>query len=293
MGEILRGIDRDRIAALRADERFFWVDATIDEEVAEPLGIPAAALSALVEPDGRLHAVGNAVVFPFSCFVEGRAVEVGLLVRGDYVLTIHQERVSLPDVLQIEHPEGRGEQYLIYAVLEAMVVTAFEALTDVEERMESFTVAADMRTARVRIAQLRGITSRLTELRRRVAPQRGTFARIADEIGRVEGLEADSESDFNRIANQINHLVDAIDAAADAVARLIDLRVNETIYWLTVVSTVFLPLTFITGFFGMNFGWMVRHITSPLAFFLLGVGGCAVGVAATLLAIRRRGTPVE
>jgi magnesium transporter len=74
---------------------------------------------------------------------------------------------------------------------------------------------------------------------------------------------------------------------------MIDLRVNETIYWLTVVSTVFLPLTFITGFFGMNFGWMVRNINTPAAFVLLGVGGCVVGVVATLLAIRRRGDPVE
>jgi magnesium transporter len=73
---------------------------------------------------------------------------------------------------------------------------------------------------------------------------------------------------------------------------MIDLRVNETIYWLTVVATVFLPLTFITGFFGMNFGWMVDHITSPMDFFLLGVGGCALGVALTLFVVRQRGNPV-
>ena len=44
------------------------------------------------------------------------------------------------------------------------------------------------------------------------------------------------------------------------MAKLIDLRLNETIYWLTVVATIFLPLTFVTGFFGMNFGWMVDRI---------------------------------
>jgi magnesium transporter len=73
---------------------------------------------------------------------------------------------------------------------------------------------------------------------------------------------------------------------------LIDLRLNETTYWLTAVATVFLPLTFVTGFFGMNFGWMVRHIDSPLAFILLGVGGCATGAALTLIALRRR-APVD
>jgi magnesium transporter len=72
---------------------------------------------------------------------------------------------------------------------------------------------------------------------------------------------------------------------------MIDLRLNETTYWLTAVATVFLPLTFVTGFFGMNFGWMVRRIDTPLAFVLLGVGGC-VAVAMTLIALRGR-APVD
>ena len=50
------------------------------------------------------------------------------------------------------------------------------------------------------------------------------------------------------------------------------MRLNETSHWLTVVATIFLPLTFITGFFGMNFGWMVGEIDTHLAFWLLGVG---------------------
>ena len=50
------------------------------------------------------------------------------------------------------------------------------------------------------------------------------------------------------------------------MAKLIDLRLNETIYWLTVVATIFLPLTFMTGFFGMNFGWMVGEIDTAAAF---------------------------
>jgi magnesium transporter len=77
------------------------------------------------------------------------------------------------------------------------------------------------------------------------------------------------------------------------VAKLIDLRLNETIYWLTVVATIFLPLTFVTGFFGMNFRWMVDLIDTPLAFVLLGIGAPVLGVAITLLLVRRRGTPVE
>ena len=52
---------------------------------------------------------------------------------------------------------------------------------------------------------------------------------------------------------------------------------NETMYWLTVVATIFLPLTFLTGFFGMNFGWLVGQIDTEAAFLTLGVGGSVAG----------------
>jgi magnesium transporter len=51
---------------------------------------------------------------------------------------------------------------------------------------------------------------------------------------------------------------------------------NSTIERLTVLATVFLPLTFITGFFGQNFGWLVHHIDSLPAFIVYGIGGLVV-----------------
>lgn len=175
-----------------------------------------------------------------------------------------------------------------------MIATGFDALDEAEVGLEGLQLmSTDLRTARIRMATLRAINARLAGMRRRIGPQRGIFERISEEVSQVRGLEADSERYFERIYDQLNRLTDAIDGASDSMAKLIDLRLNETMYWLTVVATIFLPLTFVTGFFGMNFAWLVTRIDTPLAFLALGVGAPALLGALTWALVHRRGSPVQ
>jgi hypothetical protein len=66
-------------------------------------------------------------------------------------------------------------------------------------------------------------------------------------------------------------------------------RQGDQINRLTLVSLIFFPLTFITGFYGMNFGWMNDVIGSGPAFVALGVALPAVSVVVTVAWLRRRG----
>ncbi len=58
---------------------------------------------------------------------------------------------------------------------------------------------------------------------------------------------------------------------------------------LTVIATIFLPLTFVTGFFGQNFDWMVEHVGSLAAFLILGVGLQLLTLLILLAYFKRRG----
>ena len=73
---------------------------------------------------------------------------------------------------------------------------------------------------------------------------------------------------------------------------MLDIQLNETTFRLTVIATIFLPLTFLTGFFGMNFGWLVDHIDSAAAFWLLGVG-LMTGPLILVLALLRGGDAAD
>ena len=84
-----------------------------------------------------------------------------------------------------------------------------------------------------------------------------------------------------------HRLLESIDAAANAMGMVLDLQLNKRAY-LVGVATIFVPLTFITGFFGMNFGWMVDRIDTQIAFWLLGfVVPAATAALSWRLLVRR------
>src|SRR5260370_41317964 len=68
----------------------------------------------------------------------------------------------------------------------------------------------------------------------------------------------------------------------------VSVKQNSTIEQLTILATVFLPLTFVTGFFGQNFGWLVRHQDSFAAFAIYGIGGLVLPPALLFVWLRRR-----
>jgi len=69
----------------------------------------------------------------------------------------------------------------------------------------------------------------------------------------------------------------------------ISVRQNETSKQLTVIATVFLPLTFITGFFGMNFEWLTSHDQSEATFLIWGIGTLIVSLVALAIFFKHRG----
>ena len=128
-------------------------------------------------------------------------------------------------------------------------------------------------------------------MRKVITPQRDLFARSVDQIAELPGLALDERDYFRDVYDHLIRISDLIDSYRDLLSGATDMylstvsnRQNEVMKQLTVIATIFLPLSFITGFFGMNFGYLVTNlIRSDWTFWVVGVGS----MVATCVALRR------
>jgi magnesium transporter len=306
MAEILYGLDapaRERVATLRAQGRFFWLDVSLGEtsrhDVMEALEPPAHILQTLPgDSDARasraFYADGASIAFALHCYVERdaprqqrsyrlRPLQVHVVVTGDYLVTLHEERVSLPASLS-HSLTGRGRRYLLYSVLDAMLASTYDALDEVELTLDALAAAGTgSDDSRVPRATLQQAAVRLATMRRQVTAEQAVLAQVIVEVGALPGFGGSDGPSFEPLSEHVDRLLASIDAAANGMGMLLDLQLNQRAYVVSVVATIFVPLTFVTGFFGMNFGWMVDGIRSPSAFWLLGF---AVPIATGLLVWR-------
>jgi magnesium transporter len=101
---------------------------------------------------------------------------------------------------------------------------------------------------------------------------------------------------FRDVHDHVLRILEQIDITRDLVNSTFDIHLasqsakqGEVSKQLTVIATIFLPLTYITGFFGQNFAWMVNGLTSPEIFWYLGIGSQLATLAVLWWVFRRRG----
>jgi magnesium transporter len=91
------------------------------------------------------------------------------------------------------------------------------------------------------------------------------------------------------LMDDIDDLRQRVTDAMEFYGTSVSARQSQVINRLTIISAIFLPLTFLTGYFGMNFQWLLDGVHSPTAYLCFGVGLFVATFVATLLIFRSRG----
>ena len=178
---------------------------------------------------------------------------------------------------------------LLLGTLDQEISRLDTRIHEVREQLRPGAAAIEFTTAAQRLERLQ---SRWADFDRYSSAVR--YAMVGVEA--VPGMDARGAVELNDYAEQVEDIEHRLNDRSkwgsnilqDYVAAIAQ-RQGDQINRLTLVSLIFLPLTFITGFFGMNFGWMNEGIGSAAAFVALGVALPALSVVVTMTWLRRRG----
>jgi len=136
----------------------------------------------------------------------------------------------------------------------------------------------------------------LMGIRKVVGPQRDMFAGVTAGVTVMPGMSAEGERYFRDLYDHLIRIGDMVDGYRDLVSGVMDThlstvsnRLNVVMKQLAIIATVFLPLSYLTGFFGQNFSWMVDRIGGRVTFFGVGVGVEVVAVILLVALFKRRG----
>jgi magnesium transporter len=258
-----------------------WIDVQlvhqteITERLGECYGFHPLVLEDILNTDQRpkMEDFGNylyIVLRMLSCNGNNSAIDseqISLILGPNYVISFQEKEADVFNPVRdwIRAGKGRirkaGADYLAYCLLDAIVDNYFIVLEKHGERIE---ILEEQLIANPKPATLQAIHSLKRDmifLRRSVWPLREVIAALERE-----GTSLISDSTRLYLRDVYDHtiqVIDALETFRDMLSGMLDIylssvsnRLNEVMKVLTIIATVFIPLTFIVGIYGMNFKYM-------------------------------------
>jgi magnesium transporter len=303
----------ESVKAALGGKGFFWLDLNDEAEdgsLAELLGTtfgfhPLAVAAAqrfnqrprIDEYDSFVYLVARGADPDHT----GKA-EVHCFWTDRYVVTVHRgdcAAIAQVHAYLVGHhaKEAASPQIVIvYFVLSALVDSFFPFLSKFDDRIDSLEDAILKVPTEAQLGELFDMKRTLIDMRKVVTPQRDMMASINSGVTDVPGMTDEATRYFRDLYDHLIRLADLIDNYRDLLSSVMDThlstvsnRLNVVMKQLTVIATIFLPLSFLTGFFGQNFAWLVRSIAPTWTFWVFGIGVEIVAAVFLYDLFRRRG----
>ena len=301
-------LNRENVEKLLGGDSFFWLD--IDRPDAQDYSIlrdvfkfhPLAIEdSEKFEQRAKIDDYDDYVFMVVYGAVpdDDRLVEVHCFYSEKFLVTVHRDDApAFTDVRQryVKRQKAVDDPgQLLYRIIDGLVDSFFPILADFDDRIDDLENQTFLHAGDAELQEIFRMKRLLVGMRKAITPQRDMFATLAGGVAELPGMTQEDERYFRDIYDHLIRISDLIDTYRDLLTSSMDVylstvsnRLNAVMKQLTIMATIFLPLSFITGFFGQNFGWMVGHIRSPAIFFILGIGLEIATVAALFLLFKKR-----
>jgi magnesium transporter len=224
--------------------------------------------------------------------------QISVVLGRSWVMTFHEEETDSLEPLRSRIRSGHGfsslsrPDYLAYAIMDMTVDHYFSVLEHIGDAIDVLEDDLNGIPDRTLPARIHTYKSQLLQLRRSVWPARDAVTRLAREEHDL--IARDTRPFLRDINDHVLQIIDGIDTQREVlVGQLethvsgISLRMNEIMKILTIISTIFIPLTFIAGIYGMNFRKM-PELEADWGYPLVWVAFCAVAFGLILFFRRKK-----
>ncbi|WP_020677669.1 magnesium/cobalt transporter CorA [Geopsychrobacter electrodiphilus] len=190
--------------------------------------------------------------------------QISMVIGPNWLLTFQEKPEDIFDRLRdrINRATGkirqRGTDYLAYAILDSVVDSYFHILSDLGEQLEDIEESLLLDPEQNVLQEIHRLKQQMIMLRRSIWPLQIAIT----EFRQLESalLTPGTEIFLRDLLDHISHAVNSLELMRDSSANLLDLylslssqKMNETMKVLTIMASLFIPLTFIAGIYGMNF----------------------------------------
>jgi magnesium transporter len=230
--------------------------------------------------------------------IEDNAIEyeqISFVLGKDYLLSFQEKDGDLFGGLRerIRLDQGRirkrGADYLLYRLVDIIVDNYYTILDAIGSQIEIIEEEIYNESTGQEFKKIQALKKELIFLRKALYPLRDALSKlIKDESGFIQSGTLRYYAD---VYDHVVHLIDSLDTYKDLTSSLMDIhintmntRMNEVMKVLTVISTIFMPLTFIVGVYGMNFTNMPEI---PMRYGYFVVWGVMITIAFTMISYFR------
>jgi magnesium transporter len=303
------GLDRAGLEELAARRDFYWLDlhAPSAEEVellGEVFGFHRLAVEDAIHFGQRpkVEAYDDEVflVLYGAAPDEDSLVEVHCFYADRFLITVRRDPCPAFREARDRHERWRHElaepALVLHRVVDGLVDSFFPVLADFDDFIDAIEEGIFARPDEHQLRRVFGMKRRLVAFRKVISPARDLMAGVANGLTPLPAMTREAERSFRDVYDHLIRLTDMIDSYRDLLTGVTDAylstvsnRLNAVMKQLALIATIFLPLTFITGFFGQNFPWLVTHVGGLGWFLALGIGTQLVALGLLVLYFRRRG----
>jgi magnesium transporter len=190
--------------------------------------------------------------------------QISFVLGNNFVISFQEKEgdVFTPVRHRMQTLSGRlrksGPDYLLYCLLDVIVDNYFEVIDHIGDRLEGLEERIIQRGTSEQLQELHDLRREIADLRRMIRPVRDIMSgleRDEPQLFRPEtGIFLRDISDHTmQVLDQLENYREACAGLLDVYLSAVSHRMNSVMKVLTVISTIFMPLTFIVGVYGMNF----------------------------------------